>query len=275
MAEPSVPRVRRTRRTLAATAVSLATAFSVGTLEPWNPEIVGARVSSPDDTARFIRTLTLSPGVPLSVEATVGDITITGWDRPETSVEILRRAPTAARLAAVEPAIVETDRGTMIRVVQPEAGMDRSITSMIRISLPSTSALGSVTVLDGRIVLTNLTGGISANSRDGSIAANRLSGTIRLETQTGDITLDNATLSPDGLIRLRAFNGQIKVHFARRPENARILAVTFNGTISSELPLTMKDRFGPRFGEATIGAGSPVVSIDVVTGNIQIKSPDR
>lgn len=259
MAEPGM-RTTRIWRGPAAVALSVATVLPAGAL---------------DESARFTRTLTLSPGVPLSVEATVGDITITGWDRPETSVEIVRRAPNAELLAAVEPAIAETGGGTMIRVVQPEDGIDRSITSTIRISLPSASALGSIKVLDGRIVLTNLTGGVSANSREGSIAANHLSGTIRLETQTGDITLENATLSPDGLIRLRAFNGQIKVQFARRPENARILAVTFNGTISSELPLTMKDRFGPRFGEASIGTGSPVVSIDVVTGNIQIKSPDK
>jgi hypothetical protein len=30
----------------------------------------------------------------------------------------------------------------------------------------------------------------------------------------------------------------------------------------------MKDRFGPRFGESTIGTGNPLFSADVVKGDI-------
>ena len=54
------------------------------------------------------------------------------------------------------------------------------------------------------------------------------------------------------------------------PENARILAVTLNGQIRSDIPLTMKDQFGPRFGETTLGNGEPVMSLDVVKGDIAI-----
>jgi hypothetical protein len=44
-----------------------------------------------------------------------------------------------------------------------------------------------------------------------------------------------------------------------------------NGHISSDIPLTMKDKFGPRFGETTLGTGDPVMSADVVKGDIVIK----
>jgi len=71
-------------------------------------------------------------------------------------------------------------------------------------------------------------------------------------------------------MRLRVFNGPLRVRFARTPANARILALTFNGTITSDIPLTMRDQFGPRFGESTIGAGDPVVSMDVVKGDITV-----
>jgi len=71
-------------------------------------------------------------------------------------------------------------------------------------------------------------------------------------------------------MRLRVFNGPLRVRFARVPTSARILAVTFHGSITSDIPLTKKDRFGPRFGETTIGAGDPVMSMDVVNGDIAI-----
>jgi hypothetical protein len=73
------------------------------------------------------------------------------------------------------------------------------------------------------------------------------------------------------MLRLRVFNGPIRVSFDRTPPDARILALTFNGSIASDIPLAMKDKFGPRFGEATLGAGEPVMSIDVVTGDITIR----
>ena len=71
-------------------------------------------------------------------------------------------------------------------------------------------------------------------------------------------------------MRLRLFNGPLRIRLARVPSSARILALTFNGAITSDIPLTMKDQFGPRFGETTIGNGDPVMSVDVVKGDITI-----
>ena len=60
---------------------------------------------------------------------------------------------------------------------------------------------------------------------------------------------------------------------AERPTDARILALALNGPIASDIPLKTRDTWGPRWGEATLGKGEPVISIDVVTGSIEIKSP--
>ena len=60
---------------------------------------------------------------------------------------------------------------------------------------------------------------------------------------------------------------------AARPTDARILALALNGQITSSIPLTMRDTWGPRWGETTLGKGEPVISLDVVTGSIAITSP--
>ena len=72
-------------------------------------------------------------------------------------------------------------------------------------------------------------------------------------------------------MRLRVFNGPLRVRFPRLPANARLLAVTLRGTITSDIPLTRKEQFGPRFGETTLGSGDPVMSMDVVYGDISIR----
>ena len=51
------------------------------------------------------------------------------------------------------------------------------------------------------------------------------------------------------------------------------MALALNGTIQSTIPLTVKDAWGPRWSEATLGRGEPVISLDVVNGTIQLTSP--
>ncbi len=100
-----------------------------------------------------------------------------------------------------------------------------------------------------------------------------MAGTLRLETEIGAITLTRARLSAGGLLRLRTFNGDVQLGLAERPANARILALAVNGTIQSEIPLATRDTWGPRWGEATLGAGDLLISIDVINGKIDIRSP--
>ena len=105
----------------------------------------------------------------------------------------------------------------------------------------------------------------------GSIAATSLGGVVRLETGIGDLRLERAELADQGMIHLRTFNGNVTLSFTARPANARILALALGGAIHSDIPLHLKDQFGPRFGEATLGRGAPLVSIDVVNGDITIR----
>jgi hypothetical protein len=89
----------------------------------------------------------------------------------------------------------------------------------------------------------------------------------------GSITLTGARLSPNGLLRLRSFNGDVRLSLAERPADARIMALALNGQVRSEIPLRVRDTWGPRWSEATLGKGEPVISLDVVTGMVEIKSP--
>jgi hypothetical protein len=74
-------------------------------------------------------------------------------------------------------------------------------------------------------------------------------------------------------LRLRAFNGDVRLSLAARPTDARIMALALNGSVHSDIPLNRRETWGPRWAEATLGKGEPVISIDVVTGLIEIKSP--
>jgi hypothetical protein len=219
------------------------------------------------------RVIPLPEGKSLAVEITVGHLRIEGAARPDVEIVIERQAPSTAQLAQLPIAIDDTPSRVSVRVVQPGGGTDPAFRSDVILRVPQAAVIDRVQVLEGRITVQRFTGALTADIRRGSIEGRDLAGTLRLESGIGSVVLSGARLTPDGLLRLRAFNGDVRLTLAERPADARILAVALNGTITSQIPLTMKETWGPRFGEATIGKGEPVISLDVITGTIEIKSP--
>jgi hypothetical protein len=221
-------------------------------------------------TDRVSRVVPIAAGTPIRIDATIADLTITGSARPELRVDVERRVPARDDLLTLPVTIEEGRGGVHVAVVQQHDGRNAAAKAVIAIAVPSDAVLQSVRVFEGSVKLTNLTGTCDVDLRRGVIDGDRLAGRVRLESGLGGIDVRDSELTPGGLMRLRVFNGPLRVRFARQPSNGRILVVTLNGAITSEIPLTMKDRFGPRFGESTIGSGDPVLSADVVKGDISL-----
>lgn len=226
-------------------------------------------------TDRQTRVVALPPDRVLTIDLTIGSIKIEGSDRVDVELQIERQAPTTEGLARIPVTIDETSARVTVRGVQADGATDPAFRVDLTVRVPRAAILERVQVLEGRISLRQFSGRLTAGIKRGPIEGTDLSGTLRLETEIGSITLTRTRLASDGLLRLRAFNGDVRLSLAERPADARILALALNGTIHSEIPLTMKDTWGPRWSEATIGRGEPVISLDVVTGTIEIKSPSR
>jgi hypothetical protein len=229
-----------------------------------------ATPASGDVTDRFSRQIPIDSDTRITVDITIGAVQVTTWDRQEVAVEIVRRAPSAAQLALFPVKVEQGADGLLIRASQPDSGRDAALRADVALKVPADARLQDVSVFEGRIELTGLRGACSAHIERGDIVASGVAGTIRLETAIGNIRLEGATLTPDGMMRLRTFNGDVALELAVRPTDARILALSMGGAITSEIPLTKRERAGPRFGEATLGKGEPVISIDVVNGNVAI-----
>ena len=219
------------------------------------------------------RVIALPAGKSLAIEITVGNLRIEGWDKADAELVIERQAPATAQLEKLPIAIDDTPSRVSIRAIQAEGGTDPALRSNITLRVPYAAIIERIQVVEGRITLGRLSGTVTADIRRGSIEGKDVSGTLRLESGIGSVVLTGARLSPQGLLRLRAFNGDVRLTLAERPADARILAVALNGNITSQIPLRLKDGWGPRFGEATLGKGEPVISLDVITGTIEIKAP--
>jgi hypothetical protein len=226
-----------------------------------------------DITDRRSQTVALPQGKPLSIFVTIGHVRVEGWDGTDAEIVVERRVPGAAQLPRVPITIEDSATHVLVRATQTENGTDPALRTDVTVRVPRAATIDRVQVLEGRIVLEGIGGRINADIRRGPIDGRNLSGTVRLEAEIGSVTLSGARLSANGLLRLRAFNGDIRLALAERPADARIMALALNGTIKSEIPLTRREAWGPRWAEATLGKGEPVISLDVVTGTIEIKAP--
>jgi len=232
-------------------------------------------VTAADGVDKVSRVVPLPAGASIRVDATIADVTITGSNRSDVQIEVERRAPSSADLVKFPVALDATSDAVRLSVVQADEGKDANLKSTIVISAPRTSHVAPVRVFEGHVKIANLTGTTDVDLRRGAIEGADLGGRVRLEAGIGSVDVRDSELTAGGMMRLRVFNGPLRVRFPRTPENARILAVTLNGSIHSDVPLTMKDQFGPRFGESTFGSGDPVMSMDVVKGDITMTVAKR
>lgn len=223
-------------------------------------------------TDRQSRVFPWHAGRVLAIEITNGAVRIEGGRREAVDLAIQRTAPTTQGLADLAVVVDETPERVTIRIVQPEGRTDAAFTSDLVLRVPEDAELSTVRIGEGRLVVQRFHGRLSAEVRRGPIEATDVSGTLRLETGIGNLTISRARLVPDGLLRLRAFNGDVRLRLPKPPENARVLALALNGRIRSDLPMTTRDSWGPRWSEATLGTGEPVISVDVVNGSIDIQT---
>lgn len=208
----------------------------------------------------------------LVLELTVGEVRILGGDRSDVELAVQRTAPTQEALEQIPIAVEDTPERVTVRVVQNDGGTDPELRSDVVLRVPRAAIIERVRVLEGKLAVEQFRGALTADVRRGPIEGTDVAGSLRLETGIGGITLKSARLIAGGLLRLRAFNGDVRLQMPGPPADARVLALALNGTIQSDIAMTTRDTWGPRWGEASLGKGEPVISIDVVTGKIEIKT---
>jgi DUF4097 and DUF4098 domain-containing protein YvlB len=174
---------------------------------------------------RHSRVVPLPPGRTLAIDVTIGTVRIDGWDQPDAEIVIEREVPDAARLEHLPIVIDETPSRVSVRAIQGGQDTDPAFRAEVIVRVPRAATIEHVNVLEGRVSITNFTGTLTADVRRGPIDGRDLSGTLRLETGIGSITLTAARLAADGLLRLRAFNGDVRLTLAARPTDARVMAL--------------------------------------------------
>lgn len=279
-----------------------------------------AFLAAENRVSTFEKTLSLTPGRPVSVEFrdSDGDVTFTVGDGSSVAVKVRKetdiRDAERARRRLDEITVEVTQNGNEVRIEirYPHRPFDFSalfhnehVRVRSEVVLPRECRLSAVTS-DGDIKATGIAGNVSLRTSDGNIFLAQAEGRLTVATSDGDLTLrevkgtlearasdgdidangvfDRLTLSAsDGNITARVQPGSRpssdwEVHtsdgdidlFLAPEMSAELWVRTGDGSITSDLPVTVQGKTGKHSLRGTLGGGGALFSIRTSDGDVKL-----
>lgn len=158
-----------------------------------------------------------------------------------------------------------------------------------RVSIDGGDGSIEVTSVEGDIILANVKGRVEVSATEGQITVTNASGDrLELESVDGDIvmtgittlnvsanTVDGqvswaGTLAPTGSYRFSSHDGDLVLSIAGDPD-ATISVDTYDGSLDSDWPLTIKSGGNRNRKTFTLGTGRARVELSSFDGNISLR----
>jgi hypothetical protein len=248
--------------------------------------------------AKYERTEQLS--APLSAGSTFeaqthnGSIKINGADVTQCSLTatIITRAATdeeAQELSEqVNVRLVPSGSRLTVKIDKPTNLINKSVSVSLDVELPNQTDLELITH-NGRVELANITGRTNATTHNGKVTTENITGTTTLKTHNGSVTCNEIS----GDSQLTSHNGSVKafysgsassvsdismtthngsIELATPPDySAQVRASTNNGSINTDLPITVIGKVSKRKLTGTIGTGEGQLHLETHNGSIRIR----
>lgn len=222
-----------------------------------------------------LREVTLAAG-PLSVEAgSNGGIAVESWDRDEVKVFALvsvNARSEAAAEAAAKRIRVDAD-GRIVRGVAPrdlDRDEVRGWSVSYRVRVPRRTDL-TLDANNGGIRVRGVSGRIQGETTNGGVRLEGVGGDVRVRTTNGGVEVRLAGQRWDGTgLDARTTNGGVTLHVPR--DYAMDLETgTVNGSVSSDIPITVAGRLDRRELRTKLNGGGAPVRVRTTNGGVRIR----
>lgn len=124
--------------------------------------------------------------------------------------------------------------------------------------------------VNGRMEVRNVGGPVRASTVNGAVEVTTRNGPVEASTVNGSVDVRMSALSGDGDMKFSTVNGDVTVETPASLD-ARVRLGTLHGSISSDYPVQLSGRFGPRRAEGTIGRGGREIAMETVNGSIELR----
>lgn len=241
-----------------------------------------------EESEEFSKVLPLKSGGTFSLKNVNGSITITTWKEDKVDIKALKTTKgDPDKLKEVKIEVEASANSVSVDTIFPK-GKNIRVSVNYEVKVPQGVNLGEVkstngsvyitgpvghtnaSTTNGRIELDGAKGTISLSSTNGRIEAVNIRGELDADTTNGTIVLE--MISFEDTIKAKTTNGSITLRVGSLEKvNADFNARTVNGSISLDLPVTLKSmKKSRRSLEGQIGQGGPEISLRTVNGSIKI-----
>ena len=209
----------------------------------------------------------------LSLRNINGDATIEGWDKNRIEVTAVKSASSQDRLDDLDVKFdmdhdylrIGVDIDSDHHWSHHEEGPNVEFT----IHVPRGTRISGMSLVNGDVEITNVTGDVEASSVNGTVSGEKLGGDINLSTVNGRVEL--VATADAGAIRLHSVNGDVMLTLPKKFD-ARIEAGTLHGNITAVEGMDVEaTSFTGSSMRGTIGKGGMKVDLNTVNGSIRIQ----
>ncbi len=127
---------------------------------------------------------------------------------------------------------------------------------------------GTVHTSNGRIALTNVSGDFNISTSNGAVVITQAKGVFDIKTSNGRIEFDGEISG--GSNRMTTSNGSIDVKLQGTP-SVKVDASTSNGSVTSNIPITIASAVDDKHLVGTIGNGDAELFIETSNGSVMIQ----
>jgi DUF4097 and DUF4098 domain-containing protein YvlB len=221
--------------------------------------------------AKYERTVQLSaplaPASSFAAQTHNGSITIAGADVTDCNITatITARAMTekdAKELAERTTVKLEPwgDKLTA-KIDKPTLLMNKSVSVSLDVQVPNQTNL-ELKTHNGGVRITNISGQLNGTTHNGKVTAEQVSGTTELHTHNGSVICQEIS----GDAQLKSHNGSMKVYYSQTaPSICNISIITYNGGIELTTPSNFSGEFDASTHNGSIRTDLPITIVGTVS----------
>ncbi|MEO8578345.1 MAG: DUF4097 family beta strand repeat-containing protein [Gemmatimonadales bacterium] len=124
--------------------------------------------------------------------------------------------------------------------------------------------------VNGRVEVRNVGGEVKATTVNGQVNVTTRSGPVNASTVNGDIDVSMSSVPRDGEMSFHTVNGSVTVETPSSLD-ANVSLDTMHGSISSDYPVQLSGKFGPRHAEGVVGRGGRSIRLRTLNGSVELR----
>lgn len=221
----------------------------------------------------FSQTYDLAADGRISLENINGDVVIEGWDQSKVQVSYVKKASSQEGLDRVEVMIDSSSTGIEISTEykKGDGGWNSNGSVDFILRVPHGARIDAVELVNGDLVLGQLSGEVTVEVVNGDVEASGMSGRVEIDSVNGSTDVVFDRLGADQRIELSAVNGPVSVTLPADVD-ADLSAETVHGGIENDFGLTVdKGRYVGSSLRGTLGSGGARIELENVNGSIAVR----